>query len=607
MSKGFASNYRVLLLALGVFAAFACVAAKLVQLQVIDRPMMMQAVDKARGDGNAIRDPARRGDILDVNGVTLATSRSVITLGVDPSALLPADEPKWPRLAEMIGMKPDDLALIFNTKTRPLPAGDKDEGDKIIRWAKLADGVEESAYDQILKLGIKGVYGHRTYKRAYPHGSMAAHIIGYVNTEDPPVPVAGVEHYANFWLEGSDGWYESERDGLGNELPQFRTREVDATPGCTVVLSIDSVIQHIVEQEVDAVVKKFNPAKVSITVSDPGSGFILALANYPTFDLNNYNKLGKAQIGNMRNVAITDVYDPGSTFKTITVSAGLNEGVITPSTLFNCDLTSMDYKGQTRRFMPDDQHYNHLIPVSDVLRYSSNIGAAQIGMLLGEDRLYRYARAFGIAEKGGFPFGGEVSGFLNPPDKWHGADITRIPAGYSVSVTPIQMHYVMATIANGGVLMRPQLIRQIRKPTGEVVYNFTGSPRRQVITTRTAEQMAQMLQGVASEGGTAADANIPGYEVAGKTGTAQMLIDGKYSKRDYVGSFIGFFPASRPRLVISVIVSDAKLPGNRIAFGATVAAPSFKRIALQLIQYLNIKPVGASTNTGLLALNGGHP
>lgn len=601
MSKGFASNYRIVLLGLGVLASFGCVGLRLVDLHVLDREKLMGLVDRARRQITV--ETARRGDILDTRGDTLATSRSLIVLGVDPQALRKEDEAKWPKLAQMLNLQPADLAKIFNTKTRAAAPDDKSDDDRLIRWAKLSEEVEESTYAEITKLDIKGVYGHRTFSRAYPHNSMAAHLIGYVNKEGQAA--AGVESFADFYLRGQDGWCESEKDGLRRELAQFRSREVDATAGYSVVLSIDSVVQHIVEQEIDEIVKKFNPAKVSVIVSEPNSGFLLALANYPTYNLNEYNTLGKDEIGNMRNLAITDVLDPGSTFKIVTVSAALNEGLVTPATRFNCSITSMDYKGTPRKFMPDDHHFDHPLSVAEIVSHSSNVGAAQLGMLLGEDRLYSYARAFGFGEKSGFPFGGEVNGILNSPDKWRGADITHIPAGYSISATPMQIHYAMATIANGGVLMRPQIIRQVRDASGEVVYNFTGSVRRHVVTLRTAEQTARLLQGVVSSEGTAPAAAIPNFEVAGKTGTAQMLINGRYSDRDHVGSFVGFFPASRPRVVISVIVSDAKVPGGRIAYGATVAAPSFKRIGEQLIQYLDIKPV-VEPGGNLLVMDGGR-
>jgi cell division protein FtsI (penicillin-binding protein 3)/stage V sporulation protein D (sporulation-specific penicillin-binding protein) len=601
MSKGFASNYRIVLLGAGVLACFGCVGLRLLDLHVLDRDRLVSAVDRARRQ--IIVETARRGDILDTRGDTLATSRSLIVLGVDPQALRKEDESKWPQLAKLLNMPLADLERVFNAKSRPAAADDKSDDDRLIRWAKLSESVEESTYDQITKLEVKGVYGNRTFRRAYPHNALAAHIIGYVNKEGEAA--AGVESFADFYLRGQDGWRESEKDGLRRELAQFRNREVDATGGYKVVLSIDSAIQHIVEQEIEEIVKKFNPAKVSVIVSEPSSGFILALANYPTYNLNEYNTLKKDEMGSMRNLAITDVLDPGSTFKIVSASGALNEGMVTPATKFDCTLESMDYKGKPRRFMRDDHKFDHPLAVSEIISHSSNVGAAQLGMLLGEDGVYRYARAFGFGEKSGFPFGGEVSGFLNTPDKWSGVDITRIPAGYSISATPMQIHYAMATIASGGVLMRPQIIRQVQDASGEVIYNFTGSVRRHVITTRTAEQMARMLQGVASPEGTAPMAAIPNFEVAGKTGTAQKLINGHYSEHNHVGSFVGFFPASRPRVVISVIVDDAKVPGGRIAYGATVAAPSFKRIGEQLIQYLDIKPV-LDPGRNLLAMDGGR-
>jgi len=621
MSKGFASNYRIVLLGVGVLACFGCIGVRLLDLHVFERDRLISYVDRARRQITV--EPAKRGDVLDDKGDRLATSRSLIVLGVDPQALLKADEAKWPELARLINMPVGELTRIFNTKTRPAvllasaaptvrtDASDAAEatettasGERLIRWAKLSDTVEESTYDQISKLGIKGVYGNRSYTRAYPHNQLAAHLIGFVNKAGEPA--AGVEAYADFYLRGQDGWRESEKDGLRRELAQFRNREVTATAGYSVRLSIDSAIQHIVEQEIDEVVKKFNPAKVSVIVSDPHSGFILALGNYPSFNLNEYNELSKEEMGMMRNVAITDILDPGSTFKIVAAAGALNDGLVTPATRFDCSIDSIEYKGKPRRFMRDDHKFDHPLTVAEIISHSSNVGAAQLGMKLGEQKLYDYARAFGFGEKSGFPFGGEVSGFLNPVDKWSGVDITRIPAGYSISATPMQIHYAMATIASGGALMRPQIIRQVTDQSGEVVYDFGKSTRRQVLSTKTAEQMARMLQKVVSEEGTAPKAAIENFQVAGKTGTAQKLINGRYSERNHVGSFVGFFPASRPRVVITVIVDDAKMPPGRIAYGSTVAAPSFKHIAEQLIQYLDIKPVIEPGRGNLLVMEGGR-
>lgn len=624
MSKGFASNYRIVLLGVGVVACFGCIAVRLLDLHVFERERLMGYVDRARRQITV--EPAKRGDILDDKGDRLATSRSLIVLGVDPQVLLKTDESKWPELAKLLNVPLSEVRRILTTKyrtassTKPVAVelsvaaaaerfddGATDEtlsnGEKAIRWAKLSDTVEESTYDQIRRLNIKGVYGNRTYTRAYPHNQLAAHLIGFVNKAGEPS--AGLEAFADFYLRGQDGWRESEKDGLRRELAQFRNREVSPTSGYTVRLSIDAAIQHIVEQEIDEIVKKFNPAKVTVIVSEPQSGFVLALGNYPTFNLNEYNELSKEAMGTMRNVAITDVLDPGSTFKIVAAAGAINDKLVTPETRFDCSIDSIEYKGKPRRFMKDDHRFDHPLTVSEIISHSSNVGAAQLGMKLGDEMLYRYARAFGFGEKSGFPFGGEVAGFLNPVEKWSGVDITRISAGYSISATPMQIHYAMATIASGGALMRPQVIRQVSDHNGEAVYNFTGSVRRQVLSTKAAEQMARMLEAVASKAGTAPMAAIPRFEVAGKTGTAQKLINGKYSDRNHVGSFVGFFPASRPRVVISVIVDDARVPNGRIAYGSTVAAPSFKHIAEQLIQYLDIKPV-IVPGRNLLVMEGGH-
>lgn len=597
LSKGFASGYRLVLLALIVLGSFAGVGFRLVHLHVIDREKLVSYVDRARR--SIIIDRARRGDVVDVRGDVLATSRSIIVLGVDPQVLEPADRAKWPQLAELIGRPLAELEQIFLTRTRAI-AGDDEEEGRPVRWAKLSEAVEESTYAQVLGLGIKGVYGNRAYRRTYPRGQLAAHVIGYVNREG--TAAAGVEAYADFYLRGQDGWRESEKDGLRRELAQFRSREVPATDGYSVVLSIDSVIQHLIEAELQRVVAVFRPEKATIIVSDAGSGFVLGLANHPTFDLNEFNR---APLEHQRNIAITDLIEPGSTFKVVPAAGALEDGLVTPSTRFDCSIPSIVYRGRPRSFMRDDHAYAHPLTVAEIISQSSNAGAAQLAMRLGDDKFYQYARAFGVGEAAGFPFGGEVNGLLAPPAKWSGIDITRIPAGYSVAVTPLQIHYVMGTIASGGELMRPQVIREIRDARGETVYTFGGVSRRRVLSERTARQMARMLVGVASEGGTAAKAALPGYEVAGKTGTAQKLVNGRYSERDHVGSFVGFFPASRPRVVISVIIDGAQMPEGRTAYGSAVAVPSFKKVAEQLIPYLDIQPVADSAR-GLLAMEGGR-
>jgi cell division protein FtsI (penicillin-binding protein 3) len=639
MSKGFTTSYRIALLASVVIALFAGVEVRLVWLHVVERDDLLRSVDEARRQ--LIVDNARRGDIVDRNGALLATSRSIIVLGVDPQFVRNEDRSKLPQLAAMIGAPLPDVERAYLTKTRPAaekaeppamaspgamvitlnrPAGtpeasatgDADEaprdetvlddpdrdGNRPIRWAKLSDNIPESVYSQVQKLGIRGVYGSRVYRRDYPHNEMAAHIIGYVDRQEHPV--AGMEHYADFYLRGENGWLESEKDGKSHELAQFRTREVPAVDGFNVSLSIDATVQRIVEDELAKIAQQYDPEKATIIVSDPQTGFVLALANYPSFDLNTFNKLTRDEQGRMRNIAVADEYEPGSVFKIVAVSGGLNDGLVTTRTEFDCTLDKIDYNGITRGLPRDDDRYDHPLSVAEIIAHSSNKGAAQIAMRLGDHRFYEYARAFGFGQRTGFPVGGEVTGNLKAPEKWDSMTITRMPMGQSVTATALQMQQAMGVIASGGLLLKPQIIREIRDSHGELVYRFGKIAERRVISEQTARTMARLLTGVASSQGTAPEAAIAGFEVAGKTGTAQKLMPVtlpsggtvmRYADRHDVASFVGFFPASNPQVSIAVIIddADARCPGGK-AWGHTVAAPVFKRLGERLIPYLGTRP-----------------
>ena len=610
-SKGFASNYRIALVAAAILVSLAGIGARLVSLHVLQRAKFLSYIEKARDE--IVVQNARRGDILDVHGSLLATSRSLVVLGVDPSALVREDEAKWPALARLLGLPLAGLQEKFAEKNRPSAGvhGENDgnareidsaDDEHEVHWIKLNDSVDESTYDQIKALNIRGVYGSRIYSRDYPQNQLAAHVIGYVNKEGDPV--TGLERYLDFYLRGENGWLESERDGLRHELAQFRSREVAPSDGYGTVLSIDTVVQHMVEEELQKIADKYHPLKATIIVSDPRTGFLLALGNWPTFNVNDYNK---ASLDAQRNIAVADMMEPGSTFKIVAASAALNEGLVSPASRFDCTLESVEYKGTLRRLPREDEsdHFDAPLTVAEIVAKSSNKGAAQLGMLLGEQRFYDYARAFGFGKLTGFPVGGEIPGEMAPPSKWDGLTITRMPMGQSVGVTPMQIHCAMGVIASGGVLMRPQVVKQIRDTDGQVIYQFAPAVRRRVISERTAQTMARILTGVASAEGNAIEAQIPGFEVAGKTGTAQKVINGHYSDHHHIASFVGFFPASNPQVAITVIVDDADAgtPGGT-AYGHIVAAPVFKRLGEQLIQYLNIQPPVASEGSQF-AMEGG--
>jgi cell division protein FtsI/penicillin-binding protein 2 len=654
MSKGFTSTYRIAFLAFLVLGTFVGLEVRLVWLHVIDREEFLKSVDEARRQ--LIVENARRGDILDAAGGLLATSRSVIVLGVDPQSVRPEDRSKWPQLSELIGVPLADIERLFTTKTRPaaetavkvppsavvsvkIPGSDaptqaptvpaivvedtKDDteldepdpsGNRPIRWAKLSEEITEATYAQVSKLGIKGVYGTRVYRRSYPHKEMAAHVVGYVDKEEHPM--AGIEHYADFYLRGENGWLESEKDGKSHELAQFRTREVPPSDGYSVTLSIDATIQSMVEEQLAAIATKYDPEKATIIVSDPQTGFILALANYPSFDLNAYNKLSKEEQRRMRNVAVADEYEPGSVFKIVAASAALNEHVVTPRSEFDCTLEKVEYNGITRSLPREDasDHFTHPLSVSEIIAHSSNKGAAQLAMRLGDQKFYEYARAFGFGQRTGFPVGGETPGNLKNPSKWDSLTITRMPMGQSVTANALQMQQAMGVIASGGLLLKPQIIKEIRDAKGDLVYKFNRVVVRRVISEDTAKTVARMLTGVVSPEGTAPNAAIPGFECAGKTGTAQKLLPVelasgasvlRYSEKHHVASFVGFFPASHPQISIAVIIddADAHCPGG-VAYGAKVAAPIFKQLGEKLIPYRDIRPAIDNSNLPSFALGG---
>lgn len=616
MSKGFATN-RLTLLAMGVIACFMGVGVRLVFIQVVDREELLKFVDRARRQ--IVVEHARRGTILDTHGNLLATSHSELTLAIDPWMLVDylteeknekrraeksrEQEAKRAEMAALLGMPAAELEKVFEPQMHPVPvARDQRDGnpDGLVkdRWVKLREGVDEPTFALIQKLKVQGLTYERVYRRVYPSAGLAAHVIGFLNKEG--TAVSGAERNFDLYLKGQDGWIESEKDGARRELAQFRSREVPVQDGNDVVLTIDSVVQHIIEDELKTIASKFHPHFATIIASDPQTGAILGMANYPSFDLNNFNKTTPESL---RNAAIEYLIEPGSTFKIVAAGAALNEGLVTPATTFDCGITSINYRGRDLK-LPKEDHPFEELTVAEIVSHSSNRGAAQLAMRMGNEKYYEYVRKYGFGRKTGLSLGVEERGLLEPPKNWDSLTITRMPMGHAIAATPLQVHMAMSVVANGGTLLRPHIYKEIRDSSGNVIRTFPPEKREQVLKPSTAALLAQLLHGVLKPGGTADGFDIPRFEIAGKTGTAQKIIDGKYSNSRYVASFVGFFPASRPEVVLSVIVDDAQLPSGKMASGRNVAAPAFHHIAEQLIQYLDIKPV-STESPNLLAMQGG--
>jgi cell division protein FtsI/penicillin-binding protein 2 len=328
-------------------------------------------------------------------------------------------------------------------------------------------------------------------------------------------------------------------------------------------------------------VAKHRPAGVSVLAVRPATGELLALANWPTFDPNNVRGSNPNQ---RRNRAILDAAEPGSTFKIVTVSAALNDQIVTLAEQFDCEHGQFHFAG---RILKDHQSYG-LLSVEEIITFSSNIGTAKIAIKLGEQRFYQYIRACGFGARTGIPLGGESPGILHSLDKWSKLSISRLPIGQGVAATPLQMTLAMCAIANGGVLMRPMLVDHTEDEQGQVVTRYQPMAVHRVIGAQAARDTVRALKTVATKGGTAAKAALEHYTVAGKTGTGQKPIPGGYSHEKYFASFVGFFPADAPEICIAVFVDEPDVKTGY--YGGQVAAPAFKRMAERIAHYLNIRP-----------------
>ncbi|MEM0964690.1 MAG: penicillin-binding protein 2 [Verrucomicrobiota bacterium] len=575
----FIGGFRYGLILIAIFACFGAIFFRLLHLQVFESDRYVAFAEESRDRYDRL--VAARGPIVDRAGNLLASTRTVIELGVDPQALVREDFTKVGDLASILGVPQDEIRRAFEKRERKNPrTGEIAE----VRWVKLSDAVFPEDYERIRELGIRGVYGHYENQRVYPAGSMAAHLVGFV--ADNGEAYYGVEQALDFYLDGQDGWRESEKDGRRREMAQFRFREVAPRSGLGVELSLDLVLQTKVEEELDAIMEEYAPDSASIIVSDPRTGEILALGNRPTFDPNYHSKSDKTS---WRNRALTTVYEPGSTFKIVAAAGALNEGLVDPETVFDCSESRVAYNGRTVRMPADHKTYESL-SVEQIVVKSSNRGAALLGMSLGDNRLHDYARRFGFGERTGLRLGSESRGILHPVEDWDGLTISRLPMGHAVSATPVQVHAAMATIAGGGIRKPLRLIRRVFDAEGETVLQFNSGEEKRVISEEVAHTMASFLEMVVGANGTARRAFLDGFRAAGKTGTTQMIIDGRYSNEHHVASFSGFLPANQPKVVITVVVEDPQVDG--VGYGGVVAAPVFRNIAETASHHLQILPDG---------------
>lgn len=534
---------------------------------------------------NSIRQeiPARRGLILDRHGEPLAANIPVRTVIADGSHI--SDPEALAKLAAPLLELPEaDLRKELDTDRR-----------YVVLRKELPEARANALKKSMAEAGLRGLYFEHDAQRIYPNGSMLSHTIGFVDHENHGVQ--GIERTMQEYLQGRPGFRHIERDRTGRELVVYRGQERAPLDGYNVKLTVDMGLQAIVEEELAKAYDELQPRSIVCVLVQPKTGEILAMATHPCFDP---HKIGEAEPEQMKNRAIIDMYEPGSTFKIVSTAAALDSGLFTPETEVYCEGGRFYYGGKVLR----DHHGYGNLSVHDVLVKSSNIGSAKLAMKLGDSTYYEYVRRFGFGERTGIELPGEIGGLLHPPHRWSKLSITRIPMGHEIAVTPLQITMAMAAIANGGNLMLPQIVHQVEDPEGRVISEFEPSVVRRVVSEEAAAATTRALIEVVSPRGTAPLAGVAGFSVAGKTGTAQRVDpQGGYTPGKYVVSFIGFMPAEDPAFVGLVVVDDATV-SNGLNYGGLVAAPIFSRIGekvarhLDLVPALRAIPVNASAHAG---------
>ncbi|HET9418640.1 MAG TPA: penicillin-binding protein 2 [Chthoniobacterales bacterium] len=562
------SRVRCALVGLAFTALFSAFSFRLVYLQIIKHEEYAGLAAEKHGDKQIIR--AERGEIFDVNNEVLAHNVPVETVVADGTHLNDRDA--------TVDLVSAELNLPRH-EVREKLAGDR---RYVVIKRDVPRAVAESLRSQLRARNRRGIYFEHDASRIYPNGSMLCHAIGFTDFEHRGIQ--GVEASMEEYLRGQDGYRFIEHNCAGQEIVLYRGQERAPRNGYDVHLTVDLHLQDIVENEIDAAVREYHPAKATIILMRPRTGEILAMANRPNFDLNQRSQAAPEQ---MKNRAIIDLMEPGSTFKIVAAAAALNERTVNPDTEIFCEHGLWNFGGSA---LHDHRSFADL-SVKDVLIKSSNIGAAKLALGVGEQKFYEYIRRFGFGERTGIELPGEISGMIRSPQSWSKISITRIPMGHEIGVTPLQMTAAMATIANDGKLVAPRIVKSITTPDGKTISSFSPTVVRQVISPQTARQIGDALRGVVSDRGTAAAAAIPGFTIAGKTGTAQKVDPkGGYETGKYVVSFSGYLPAEHPEFVGFVVLDDAHTSKPELNYGGLVAGPIFARIAEKAARYLDLQP-----------------
>lgn len=544
---------------------FVVVAARLFYLQIVRHSFFLDLSSDQRV--RIVELLPDRGDILDRNGNVLATSVDKFSIYVRPRAIENKDEV----LRKLISIDKGNEPLIrakFSSRTN--------------FW--LRRKAEKSFADKIASLECLGIDITKEKKRIYPKDRLASQLLGFSGLDNQGL--SGIEQALDSYLLGKPGKYVFERDNIGREIASGNSKELQKpSEGMNVYLTIDESIQYVAQRELEKYIKECRAINGSIIVVDVKTGDILAVAGYPDFNPNEYSKY---PMDRWKLSPFTNIYEPGSTFKIIAASAGLEEGVV--------DLDSPIPVPDSIRIGGIVVKNSHPIKMygkpsknlRDIIAESLNTGTTYIGVKLGAERYYKHIKSFGFGEYSGLDFPGEQKGILREPRDWFKSDIATYTFGQSIAVTPVQLVYAIAAVANGGVRVKPRLIKKIESQDEDIVRSGSSSYLNRVISAATAEKVKELMKGVANmPHGTGHNAVMKQFSVALKTGTAQKPVPGGgYMKDGFVASIIGFAPAERPRIAMLVIMNEPKTS----IWGATVAAPVFKNVGEFTLRYLNVAP-----------------
>lgn len=543
-----------------LFGCFALMAARLVVLQVVQFPRYAALAADYRE--RTITLPAVRGSIFDRDGDSLAVTVDLHAVVVDPTQV--TDVPgAAAKLARVLGMKKRKVAGILEGSS---------EGS---RYAPVAHHLDDATADKVRALELDGITLQLEPKRIYPGGRLASHILGFVN--DYGEALAGIEYGYDNILKGKPGQIIQEQDPHERALPQVGYTEIPAVPGRSVFLTIDKEIQYFTEQTLAAAAKQYHAESGTAIVMRVRTGEVLAMANVPDFDPNNFSDFPDDDWGNS---AVTDQFEPGSVFKMITAAAALEENIATPETVYSVP----DAIQVSDRVIHDSHtHATENMTFTDIITQSSNVGTIKIGLELGKDLLDKWVRRFGFGKETGLDFPGEANGEVLDLDSWYGSTISQIPIGQGIAVTPIQLVTAYATLGNGGMWVEPKLVHATLDADGAVV-PAADPTRRRVLSRDVAGQVLDILTEVV-EHGTGLEAAVPGYLIAGKTGTAQKALETGGYGNSYIASFAGVAPSDHPN--IAVLVS---LDNPSPIWGGSTAAPTFQKIVAFTLRQLGVAP-----------------